>query len=106
MDESEEKLSKLAVLSLVLGISSLFFFVLAGIPAIVIGIISTLRIRRSAGKLKGKYIALAGMSLRQGEHRRANLRSYVRTTDDKSPKRSRLLFLPCKYHAQSVYLLL
>ena len=35
------KTSKLAVLSLVLGICSLFLFVLAGIPAIVVGIITT-----------------------------------------------------------------
>ena len=63
MDKSEEKLSKLAILSLVLGILSLFFFLLAGMPAIVIGIVSTLRIRRSGGKLKGKYIALAGMNI-------------------------------------------
>ena len=63
MDESEEKLSKLAIVALVLGIFSLFFFVSAGIPAIVIGIISTLRIRRSGGKLKGRYIALAGMNI-------------------------------------------
>ena len=59
----ESKISKLAILSLVLGILSLFFFVLAGILAIVIGIISTLRIRRSSGTLKGKYIALAGMNI-------------------------------------------
>jgi len=45
----------------VLGISSLLFFVLTGIPAIVLGIMSILRIRRSRGKLKGKSIALAGM---------------------------------------------
>jgi len=54
----QSKISKLAILTLILGILSLFFFVLAGIPAIVIGIVSTLRIRRSNGKLKGKYIAL------------------------------------------------
>jgi len=59
----QSKVSKLAILSLVLGIFSLFFFVLAGIPAIVIGILSTLRIRRSAGTLTGKYIALAGMNI-------------------------------------------
>jgi len=59
----QSKISKLAILTLMLGIFSLFFFVLAGIPAIVIGIISTLRIRRSAGKLRGKYIALAGMNI-------------------------------------------
>jgi len=57
------KMSKLAILSLVLGILSLFFFVLAGIPAIVIGIIGTLKIRRSNGTLKGRYIALAGMNV-------------------------------------------
>ena len=57
------KISKLAILSLALGVFSLPFFVLAGIPAIVIGIISTLKIRRSSGKLRGKYIALAGMNI-------------------------------------------
>jgi hypothetical protein len=59
----QSKMSKLAILSLMLGIFSLFFFVLAGIPAIVIGITSILKILRSGGKLKGKYIALAGMNI-------------------------------------------
>jgi hypothetical protein len=64
MDEPvQTKISKLTLLSLVLGIVSLFFFVLAGIPAIVIGIVSILKIRRSGSKLKGKYIALAGMNI-------------------------------------------
>jgi hypothetical protein len=64
MDESiEKKISKLAILSLVLGILSLFFFVLAAIPAIVIGILSILIIRSSAGEIRGKYIALTGMSV-------------------------------------------
>ena len=64
MDEPiQSKISKLAILSLALGIFSLFFFVLTGIPAIVIGIMSILRIRHSGGKLKGKYIALAGMNI-------------------------------------------
>ena len=62
-EPAQPKISKLAILTLVLGISSLFFFVLAGLPAIVIGIISTLRIRHSGGKLKGKYIALAGINI-------------------------------------------
>ena len=62
-DTVQPQISKLAIISLVLGIFSLFFFVLAGIPAIVIGIISTLRIRRSDGKLRGKYISLAGMNI-------------------------------------------
>ena len=56
-------MSKLAILSLVLGILSLFFFVLAAIPAIVIGILSILIIRSSAGEIRGKYVALAGMSI-------------------------------------------
>ena len=55
--------SRLAILSLVLGILSLFFFVLAGIPAIIVGIISLLKIKRSGGALKGKYFALAGMNV-------------------------------------------
>jgi len=56
-------MSKLAIFSLVLGILSLIFFVLAGIPAIVIGILSILIIRSSAGEIRGKYIALAGISV-------------------------------------------
>jgi len=55
------KSSKLAVLSLVLGFCSLFLFVLAGIPAIIIGIISIVRIGRSGGMLRGKRIATAGV---------------------------------------------
>jgi hypothetical protein len=46
---------------LLLGVSSLLFFVLTGIPAIVIGIISIVRIRLSEGTLRGKRIALAGI---------------------------------------------
>ncbi len=57
----ESRISKLAILSLVLGICSLFFFVLAGIPAIVVGIISIVRVGRSGGTLRGKAIALAGV---------------------------------------------
>jgi hypothetical protein len=64
MDEPvQTKISKLAIVSLVLGILSLFFFVLAGIPAIVIGILSILIINSSAGEIKGKYVALAGISI-------------------------------------------
>jgi hypothetical protein len=56
------KTSKLAVFSLVLGILSLFLFVLAGIPGIVVGITSIVRIGRSGGMLKGKRIAAAGVA--------------------------------------------
>jgi hypothetical protein len=63
-DESvHPRMSKLAILSLVLGILSLFLFALAGIPALIIGIVSIVKIRRSSGELKGKYIALAGMNI-------------------------------------------
>ena len=61
--QAGSKTSKLAILSLVLGILSLFLFVLAGLPAIVIGIVSILKVRLSAGALKGKYIALAAISI-------------------------------------------
>lgn len=37
------------------------FFVLTGIPALIIGIISIVRIGRSGGRLRGRYIALAGV---------------------------------------------
>ncbi len=57
----ESRISRLAILSLVLGILSLLLFVLAGIPAIVIGIVSVVRVRRSKGQLKGKAVALAGV---------------------------------------------
>jgi zinc-ribbon domain len=53
--------SKLAILSLLLGVLSLLFFVLAGVPAIVIAVLSVVRIAGSRGSLKGTFIALAGM---------------------------------------------
>ncbi len=59
----KSRISKLAIISLVLGISSLFLFILTGIPAIVIGIISHIKIRHSNGRLKGKYISLAAMNI-------------------------------------------
>ena len=63
-DESvHPEMSKLAIMSLVLGILSLFFFVLTAIPAIVIGILSIIIIRSSSGEIRGKYIALTGMSV-------------------------------------------
>ncbi len=50
-----------AIASLVLGGLSLLFWVLTGIPAVVVGIVSIIRITRGGGALKGKYIALAGV---------------------------------------------
>jgi hypothetical protein len=57
------KTSKLAILSLVLGIFSLFLFVFTGIPAIILGIVSYYRIKYSDGVLKGKPILIVGMIL-------------------------------------------
>jgi len=59
--KTQARTSKLAILSLVLGVLSLPFFVLAGMPATVIAIVSIVRISGSGGKLKGSAIALAGI---------------------------------------------
>ncbi len=59
--KGKARTSKLAILSLVLGVLSLPFFVLAGLPAMVIAITSIVQIAGSRGALKGAAIALAGM---------------------------------------------
>jgi type II secretory pathway pseudopilin PulG len=51
-----------AVASLILGILSLtFFWIVAGIPAIILGHMSRSQIKKSMGKLKGDGMALAGL---------------------------------------------
>jgi uncharacterized paraquat-inducible protein A len=60
---STRKTSRKAVASLVLGILSILFWCLAGIPAIVLGILALVEIRRDAGRLKGRELALAGIIL-------------------------------------------
>ena len=55
--------SKLATLSMILGLSSLFLFVITGIPAIVLGIISIVKINKSKGLLTGKGLARGGINL-------------------------------------------
>jgi len=57
------KTSKLAIFSLVLAISSLLFFVFTGLPAMLYGLISLKKIRKSEGNLKGKSLAKAGLFL-------------------------------------------
>ena len=57
------KTSRLAILSLVLAIPSLFFFILTGIPAIIVGIVSYHLIKHSSGKLKGRPISIAAIIL-------------------------------------------
>ncbi|RYD75070.1 MAG: DUF4190 domain-containing protein [Verrucomicrobiaceae bacterium] len=55
--------SGLAVASLVLGASSTFFCILAGIPAIVCGLLARTEIRRSGGRMQGDGMAVAGLVL-------------------------------------------
>ena len=52
-----------ALASLVLGIVGLFLSIFAAIPAVVVGHKSYSQIRKSAGKLSGEGIALAGLIL-------------------------------------------
>jgi hypothetical protein len=51
----------MAVISLILGISSAFLFIFTGIPAIILGIIALVKIGESGGTLKGKGLAIAGI---------------------------------------------
>jgi hypothetical protein len=55
--------SGMAITSLVLGLSTLFFCLLTGIPAIIFGHIARGEIRRSRGQVSGDGIALAGLVL-------------------------------------------
>lgn len=57
------KTSGLAITSLVLGILSIFTLFLTSLPAIILGIISIFKIEKSAGQLKGKGLAIAGIAV-------------------------------------------
>ena len=51
-----------AIGSLILGVLAItFFWIFAGIPAIVLGHLSRSSIRKSMGRLKGEGMALAGL---------------------------------------------
>jgi hypothetical protein len=63
MSKPKAKTSRLAILSLMLALPSLFFFILTGIPAIIIGIVSHFKIKHSNGKLKGRPISIAAIIL-------------------------------------------
>jgi len=56
------KICRYAILSLVLAILSLLFFVLTAIPAVVLGIVSLVRISYGDGLLKGKPMAIAAIA--------------------------------------------
>jgi len=59
----DAKTSGLAVTSLVLGILSIFTLFLTAIPAMILGIVGIVKIEKSAGQLKGKGLAIAGIAL-------------------------------------------
>lgn len=53
--------SKLAVASLILGVACIFLGPLSAIPALILGIVAVRRIKQSAGLLKGRGCAIAGI---------------------------------------------
>ncbi|HEV3025220.1 MAG TPA: DUF4190 domain-containing protein, partial [Pirellulales bacterium] len=55
------RLSRRAVASLVLGVCTILFWCIAGIPAIVLGLLALYDIRRDDERLKGKELAFAGI---------------------------------------------
>ncbi|MDB2686517.1 DUF1559 domain-containing protein [Mariniblastus sp.] len=55
------KTSVLAIVSLVLGIASLFCLIFTGIPAIILGIIAYLKTSKSNGYVKGGGLAIGGI---------------------------------------------
>ena len=59
----DAKTSGLAITSLVLGILSFCTFFITAIPAIILGIIGIFKIKKSAGQLKGKGLAIAGIAI-------------------------------------------
>ena len=61
--EPAPRTSGMAIASLVLGILSFLLWILAGIPAIILGIISLVNISNSRGTLSGKGMAVSGIVL-------------------------------------------
>src|SRR5262245_40791082 len=55
-----ERTSRMALLSLLLGVTSLVCMCFAGIPAIVFGAVALANISRSAGALTGRRLAIGG----------------------------------------------
>ncbi len=62
-ESTNVKTSCLAIASLGLGILSVFTFAVTAIPALVLGLISCLRIERSGGKLSGEGFAVVGIAV-------------------------------------------
>lgn len=56
------KVSRLAIVSLVLSIMGVFTFAITAIPAVILGMISLVRIEKSGGRLTGKGFATVGIA--------------------------------------------
>jgi len=52
-----------AIASMILGILSLFFLIIAGIPAIILGHISLSQVKKSGGRITGEGMAMTGLIL-------------------------------------------
>ena len=59
----DAKTSGLAIAALILGILTFFTLGITAIPAIICGIIGLVKIEKSAGQLKGKGLAIAGIAV-------------------------------------------
>jgi len=59
----DAKTSKLAVTALVLAVLSPFTFCITAIPAMIFGIVGLFKIEKSAGRLKGKGLAITGIAV-------------------------------------------
>ncbi len=63
LDLTKPKTSKIAVVSLVLAVLSIFTFLVTALPAIVLGCVALTKIRRSKGRLKGEHLAIAAIAV-------------------------------------------
>jgi len=55
------RFSRKAVASLALGLASTLFWCLAGVPAVVLGVLALIEIRRQHDRLKGGELAIVGI---------------------------------------------
>jgi hypothetical protein len=53
--------SKMAISSLIMGVCSFVFWILTGLPAVILGVVALVRINRSNGRLTGNGLAIAGI---------------------------------------------
>lgn len=62
-DPTKQKTSKIAIVSLVLAVLSIFTFLLTALPAIILGCVALTKIRRSKGRLKGEHLAITAIAV-------------------------------------------